>query len=1826
MNSAPKDNTILKAVDKLRMRLLDLTSRNRLINFRHTKNGSLRIIDELPDQLVETLLAETEMRFLPVPEPTRDQLIEEGYIKIDEDTGQEVRLLKDPTAEEWAKRLQLSTNYEVPKPPTAKREDKHTDTAIQTLLYPYELEARLKKLLQTAESGIQEMGANILYLAFGFLEWFDDSSDNARIAPLFLVPVRLHKGRLNQKTKTYEYTLSYSGEDILPNLSLREKLRADFAMKLPDLDENTTPEAYFDFVGELIQKNQPRWRVRRFITIALLNFSKLLMYLDLDPSRWPEGASIIDHPVVTQILSGDNANEDNDKGIPGDLGFGEEFLIDEMDDIHANYPLIDDADTSQHSALIDAIDGKNLVIEGPPGTGKSQTITNLIAAAMAKGKRVLFVAEKLAALEVVRRRLDAVGLGEFCLELHSHKSQKRKILDEVEERLKKHGNYRKPRDIEVDIARYEELKTVLKKHVEVINRPWKKTGKTLHEILMVATRYREVVGINPDALHPEGYDGGNFDVSTQRRTKDQVEAFRKIYQVVAGQLDGNTSMQQHPWNGVRNADLQIFDLDLVKEALQEWQKALKNLNGERAKIAEGLDSELDKITTSLTEISLILADLERLPILKGDELLDRLPLLRGEVLDKTQQYLELFEYIQKLYAALAKKVGSEILQDLSVVDDFLRGSDQLRQLVGQGVQLGTLTKAIHQLRAMHGPLDTMDKILRKIQAAVGDDAAKHLLLTEAGLNEFKNFVDLVVALSPSNWKFRDELFDNEELDELLPKLREELEQLHTLHDELKGIFSLDNLPGQLELHQLKETLDAGGIFRWFKGSWRSARKQVLGHSAGKQIKFSALQPLLEKAEEFVDRRNKLGENHYYKDALGDHLKGLDTHLNTIESLRNWYKKVRLQYGIGFGQKVHLGNAILDLPIDLARGIRSLSEQGIQQHLNNLLENLLKLKEIFAPVAGLRSDRALLTGREGIIPRLLASLEKAMCTCEPLATNSAISIEELAQRIQLLDKLKKAVSKWESTDLDNKLFQGHLGLKTGVNCDNNSSLSKLRNTLVVASCIDQNLKNKEIRQQLYDQPTVVTFSSLSAISGSLRTAVEAQRAKYEAFDQLVGLKAIDWMTQTGDLIGNLITRNTLALNNGDKLQNWLDYIRVQNQVIAMGLGNLVERVEKGDIDIQQVEDAHQAGSFDMLAREIFREQPELGRFSGHAQKALQDNFKEYDNRLKKLQCEQIAWQIEQKQIPKGNFGARVSERTERFLLEHECSKKTRHLPIRRLLHKAGGALVALKPCFMMGPMSVAQYLAPGQIAFDLVVMDEASQIKPQDALGAIARGSQLVVVGDPKQLPPTSFFDRIVDNDEDDPTAIEESESILDATAPIFQARRLRWHYRSQHESLIAFSNYSFYDSDLVLFPSPYKETENYGIQYSRVPSGCFVNRRNLEEARIISEAVREHFKYRPEESLGVVAMNAEQRLQIESAVETLAKKDVAFQVLLEKDARKQDLFFIKNLENVQGDERDVIFISMTYGPQEPGGRVLQRFGPINSDMGWRRLNVLFTRSKKRMHIFSSMGSEDIVAGSTAKRGVQALRDFLSFCETKILHKTERETGRPPDSDFEIAVMAALRNKGFECVPQVGVAGFFIDAAVIDPGKPGRYLMGIECDGATYHSAKSVRDRDRLRQTILERLGWRIRRIWSTDWFKNPHAELQPIIQELNELKTERVEDYQPKTESESDDIESIIEAVEKQETIMEKYICKETGLKEKLIEFDRDVIAKALPDTPDNQRLLRPAMLEALLEFLPVSKPEFLEYMPPYLRQSTNAAEEKFLDGILEIINSNAQKEVELLK
>jgi len=465
------------------------------------------------------------------------------------------------------------------------------------------------------------------------------------------------------------------------------------------------------------------------------------------------------------------------------------------------------------------------------------------------------------------------------------------------------------------------------------------------------------------------------------------------------------------------------------------------------------------------------------------------------------------------------------------------------------------------------------------------------------------------------------------------------------------------------------------------------------------------------------------------------------------------------------------------------------------------------------------------------------------------------------------------------------------------------------------------------------------------------------------------------------------------------------------------------------------------------------------------------------------------------LPKLSSGGELN------IINRELNKKRNHMPIRRLMNEAGRAIQAIKPVFMMSPMSIATYVPPGSVQFDLVVFDEASQVKPVDAFGAIIRGNQAVVVGDSKQLPPTSFFDSLVDSaDEEDFESVVDMESILSLFlgkgAP---ERMLRWHYRSRHDSLIAVSNYEFYDSRLVVFPSPGVSSTARGLRFHHLIDTAYdrgKTRSNPAEAKAVARAVIEHAKTQPTLTLGVVAFSTAQRDAIELQLEYLRRADPSCEPFFNENEREP--FFVKNLENVQGDERDVIFISIGYG-KTADGYMAMSFGPLNSDGGERRLNVLISRARLAMDVFSNFTDGDIDLNRTNARGVIALKNFLAYARTGILQQPY-STGKEPDTPFEEAVIKALAQNSIEVEPQVGTAGFFIDIAVKDRENPGRYIMGIECDGATYHSSRSARDRDRLRQEVLEGLGWRLHRIWSTDWYRNPAQELERTLAAIEKAR------------------------------------------------------------------------------------------------------------------------------
>ncbi len=552
-----------------------------------------------------------------------------------------------------------------------------------------------------------------------------------------------------------------------------------------------------------------------------------------------------------------------------------------------------------------------------------------------------------------------------------------------------------------------------------------------------------------------------------------------------------------------------------------------------------------------------------------------------------------------------------------------------------------------------------------------------------------------------------------------------------------------------------------------------------------------------------------------------------------------------------------------------------------------------------------------------------------------------------------------------------------------------------------------------------------------------------------------------------------------------VEEWLAFLEAHERLNESGLERTVAHCVETRVGRDDVVGVIQKSVLKRWADLIIREDPRLKVLRASDRDQVVAEFRELD---RKLVAAAAAGVIEacNGRHPRTTAG-------EAGIILREAEKKKKHMPIRLLLENAGSVAQVLKPCFMMSPLTVSQFLPPS-LRFDCVIFDEASQVKPSDAINCIYRGQELIIAGDQKQLPPTSFFEAVDLDDEDEyeEGQFDEFESILDIckASGWLRSLPLLWHYRSRHEHLITFSNYQFYDGRLVTFPAQLELGPDVGIELFKV-DGIYHRggaRDNPMEAHKVVERVFSHAEHHPKLSLGVVTFSEAQATAIEMQLEQQRKlrPDLDFYF----DGDRLSGFFVKSLENVQGDERDIIIFSIGYGPDELG-RFTQNFGPLNREGGWRRLNVAITRARLRVEIVSSVTSASFTQFAEIRsEGVRQLRTYLEFAERGLdaLAIEIGRTGLDAESPFEEEVLRVIRSWGYAAEPQVGCAGYRLDIGVRPPSNPGVYALGVECDGLMYHSSKVARDRDRLRQEILERLGWRIHRIWGTAWYRDRDNE------------------------------------------------------------------------------------------------------------------------------------------
>lgn len=1692
---------VKECVEKYRTKLLDTSKRNPLISFSHSERSRqhVRVIDELPDFLYGQFLDGKTFTFLPLPEEEQippdektstfrrrleqakltdekyraamDEIDqdEEGAIdqikKIDRNLRNKIReelglpiwaTQKSLSNLEVAKKHGLNPSYEMPlpAPENQKDEERHTDKYIQMLLRPEEMSRKLSGLASYVRSDIDESGVNTLYAAFGFLQWYEsENSDKACTAPLLLLQLEIEK---KQSQEGYTYKVQATGEEPEINLSLSERMKRDFGFELPEFTGEDSPERYMQKVAELIKKaklpKKDKWRVRRFITVGRFRFARLVMFHDLNPEKWPSETEVATNSIVQNLFSGADDTASNDHA--------EDYEIDTKEVENTVPLLITAADASQHSALVDVMKGNNLAIKGPPGTGKSQTITNIIACALAKGQSVLFLAEKMAALNVVHDRLSKASLGPYCLELHSTKAKKTEILKSIEERLKR----RLPHQEGILASKIKEFKkhrNHITEYIGILNSNFGRQNKTVHDYLWAAQLRKEhTAGLPGTVLRINlPYEQANLSVSKLSAHTDDL----KLIVELKKEVDKDRQDGTHPWNFIRNFDLNPFQQDELKNLTKEWISHIEETTDAIERYTKEYVVQLDQ---SIEGIEGFLNSTETLAHWNTDVLNTKL-LEKIENATIASDFTEFVDNVHAYKMALQEITAirdiSTHVNEISDIESAIFSSQQLDIQDYAAPEIKKAAKELEEeLKLWEKNLKTLFEIGKAFGLSKNEDFGKvsdlaevpeyiasvpreHLLYRTKELIDETNAERLKIA-SATQEKFRD--------------------SLRTMEEQ----YDLSLLGAPHEIRTDAAIIEGAGFFSIFDPAYRKARR-VYKLACKYKTKFNPEKSATAFREiaTLKEHRQQIEQDMQLQTICGSNFNGIDTDFEKLQCINEWAIEVRKRYaGPGeFSRNVR--QWLLTADMDELDAVRQLADSQGFIALKNRIADVKETVSQDTPVRKYLDD---MVDRVEKLNTLHVKLVK-------FAAEEEYSFVDIANDLPQLEKVRKSkIEAEKDAGIKSLLDSDYKGAETDIQ-DFEQTAHFIKDCLATDSV-------KPLISKLFGEKFIANWHKYIDILAEIQTAYEKADKHGQSMESHGRMK--NW--KSADL-ADLIPLLENALEHPDSLNQWIDFNSHIDKAKSDIKADLVTAYLNEKIAFDTLPLAFEYVVYNSIAREIYSKYPQIKRFNGHSLEQARTRLKKLDEEILLLQQSDLCRALNNEKPLAGIGSGRKSTWTEGPLIHNELSKQKRHIPIRDLMRRAGASIQKIKPCFLMSPLTVAQYLQPGKFEFDLVVIDEASQMRPEDALGGIARAKQIVVVGDPQQLPPTSFFQQSsADDDEEEEDFI--SDAIMDMALSSFRpARILSRHYRSQHESLIAFSNHHFYDRSLILFPSPVKNPDELGVRLEYV-GGAYAANSNMDEVQAVVKASLDFMRRYPERSLGIATMNQVQKDLIEIEMDrafiehpNAAKYKARWQNTLE-------YFFVKNLESVQGDERDAIFISTVYGPDK-NGIIMQRFGPINRAGGYRRLNVLFTRAKKNMVVFTSLKPDDIKVSDNSSEGLRAFRGFLAYAAKGVLDEGKQVT-EEADSDFEIWVKERLESIGCEVHPQVGVAGYKIDLGVKHPKYPYGYLMGIECDGATYHSSKSARERDIIRQQVLENLGWKIYRIWSTDWFSNP-------VQEFEKLKT-----------------------------------------------------------------------------------------------------------------------------
>lgn len=1583
------DPATLNPKDRLmrwQRKLLDLSLRNNLLNFRGGKKA-LKLDAPNPSALEDLLADGQSLKLLPRPDlmdgaDPRNQTIYEGRER--EDVRREHAL-------DALKRREVFVS--VPQE---------------------ELETRLVELYRAARSTLQEGGANTLFLALGFLSWTrDDKAGQRYRAPLVLVPVTL-----NRKSVRSGFSLTVHDDEPRFNPTLIEMLRQDFRLnlgvaegELPKDDSGLDVAAIWKSVSHAV-KDIKGWEVTEDVVLAMFSFAKYLMWKDLAERT----DQLRENPVVRHLIDTPRESYPSGVAFPNPKKLDSEFAPEQT-----FCPL--PTDSSQLSAVMAAARGKDFVLVGPPGTGKSQTIANLIAQCLAESKRVLFVSEKIAALDVVYRRLREVGLGEFCLELHSNKARKLDVLAQLQKSWEAQGSI-DPEIWRAEAQRLKKLRDQLNVYVERLHFRHS-NGMTIYEAIG-----RVVDSDDVPALDLSWSAVNAHDSAAMQAMRDVVDRLEVNLRAV-----GHSDLLDNPLAAIGYSDWS-----------PSWQQGLVDAARAVLPVAQAVTQACERYIQAISFPRIPLnrrargavAVLARtLPHAAGRDWRFVLRADARAIADKLQEGVALLAKHREISKEISPQWRDE------VVSACQRGLELLQQYRETHAQLAQPWPAdvVDELRKGLGLLDEINQMTRELSVQYSEQV-EQLNVTQLQ----REWGKAEKAIWPLSWLGKRKI--RKVLDAVVagdgePDVSKDIRSLVKIRALRSAVTAIEIGPATYDIWAgLKTKPEFAQCALNFQQALVSARSEQPWEDVGFDLIASG----------------RCGENLATELSKLRMLKAFDADLKSLESLK------RATSGLWAG---------LSTPTE---------------HMEAALRFQAELRDV---------------RESGILPGSHEAVASGAC-----GTVMSADFQRLRQRALVEQKL---VAYEELRSVTAGVWSG---LNTRVN-----ELEKALKFQTSITAVISNLATTPERIESFKTPLDQLIGEGSALlepGGAIAGAGEAYLSAWSALQPVIdrltaaGSFTDAAKTEFGDApLNELIERCVAIVQSENRLHAWCAWRKARDQAITFGLAPLVAGIENGAVAPGTVRRAFETNYSRWWLNSVVDNEPVVRTFvSAEHEKSIGD-FRVLDEHFTALTRAWVRAGL-CAELPKQDD---VTRNSEWGILRREMSKKKRHMPLRELMTNIPTALTKLTPCLLMSPLSIAQYLTADATSFDVVVFDEASQIPVWDAVGAIARGKQLVMVGDPKQLPPTNFFDR-AESGLDDEDVEGDLESILDeCMGANLPTMNLSWHYRSRHESLIAFSNHRYYGGSLVTFPSPV--TDDRAVSFHHVKGvyekgGARINKPEAKAlvADLVGRLKSPEFR-ESKLTIGVVTFNSEQQALIEDLLDEERRKDPS----IEPHFAEMELepVFVKNLESVQGDERDIMYFSITYGP-DLHGAVSMNFGPMNREGGERRLNVAITRARHELRVFSCLKAEQMDLARTQALGVRDLKLFLEFAERGPRALAEVTGGSLGDfeSPFEEAVASALAKKGWEVHTQVGASAFRVDLGVVHPDAPGSYLTGIECDGATYHRSATARDRDKLREQVLRGLGWEILRVWSTDWWIDPSGTLEKLDSKLQSLleasRTRRAEE------------------------------------------------------------------------------------------------------------------------